>query len=303
MKVAVGIDIGGTKVAVALINEQGEIISRLQSPSQTESAERLYEGVVQLVDKVLEANDLRIQDTYGIGVGLPGKVDEKNGIAIFQNNIPWTNFPVVKRLKETYGDVSVKVDNDVKVAAYAEYHFLNLSSTDLFGYVTVSTGIAATNIIHNTILRGEGFSGEIGFIKVPYFECLEDLEVACSGVGIQRTGREIYEDETLTTKDIFDKWRDGEEAATRVIEETANGLASALQGMVCLLDPKAIVLGGSVSNFNPDFVQLVVEKLGELLHREQRHILEHIKGSTIKGDNGIIGAGLLVIEHANDKKC
>ena len=102
MKVAVGIDIGGTKVAVALINENGEIVSRSQSPSQTASAESLYQGVVQLVDKVLNDNDLRIQDTYGIGVGLPGKVDVENGVAIFQNNIPWANFPIVERLKETY---------------------------------------------------------------------------------------------------------------------------------------------------------------------------------------------------------
>ena len=175
MKVAVGVDIGGTKVAVALINEKGEIVSRSQRPSQTESAESLYQGVVQLIQEVLEENDLRIQDTYGIGVGLPGKVDVENGVAVFQNNIPWANFPVVERLKQTFGDIPVRIDNDVKVAAYAEYRLLHLKSSDMFGYVTVSTGIAATNIVNNTILRGEGFSGEIGFLKVPYFECLESF--------------------------------------------------------------------------------------------------------------------------------
>ena len=60
--------------------------------------------------------------------------------------------------------------------------------------------------------------------------------------------------------------------------------------MVCLLDPKTIVFGGSVSNYNPDFIELVKEELAELLHHEQKHILEHIQASTIKGDNGIIGA-------------
>ena len=296
MKVAVGVDIGGTKVAVALINEKGEIVSRSQRPSQTESAEGLYQGVVKLIQEVLEENDLRIQDTYGIGVGLPGKVDVENGVAVFQNNIPWANFPVVERLKQTFGDIPVRIDNDVKVAAYAEYRLLHLKSSDMFGYVTVSTGIAATNIVNNTILRGEGFSGEIGFLKVPYFECLESLEGACSGVAIERTGRELYEDVALTTKDVFEKWRSGEEAANRIIEETAKGLASALHGMVCLLDPKVIVFGGSVSNYNPDFIELIKEELGLLLHHEQKHILENIKASTIKGDNGIIGAGLLVVE-------
>ena len=74
MKVAVGIDIGGTKVAVALINENGEIVSRSQSPSQTASAESLYQGVVQLVDKVLNDNDLRIQDTYGVDAWICSRI-------------------------------------------------------------------------------------------------------------------------------------------------------------------------------------------------------------------------------------
>ena len=59
---------------------------------------------------------------------------------------------------------------------------------------------------------------------------------------------------------------------------------------------KVIVFGGSVSNYNPDFIELIKEELGLLLHHEQKHILENIKASTIKGDNGIIGAGLLVVE-------
>ena len=88
----------------------------------------------------------------------------ENGVAVFQNNIPWANFSSRRTIKnKTFGDIPVRIDNDVKVAAYAEYRLLHLKSSDMFGYVTVSTGIAATNIVNNTILRGEGFSGELGF--------------------------------------------------------------------------------------------------------------------------------------------
>lgn len=295
MKVAVGLDIGGTKVAVALINPEGKIISRRQTPSRVESAEALYQCVVDLINEELAANQLTIEDTYGIGVGLPGKVDVDNGVAVFQNNIPWAHFPVVKRLKETYGDIPVKIDNDVKVAAYAEYRLLHPTPKDLFAYVTLSTGIAATNIVDNTILRGEGFSGEIGFVPVPYFGELVPLEKACAGGGIERKVRELYQDDTLTTKDVFDKWHQQEEKATQIIEETANGIAAALHFMVCLLDPKAIVFGGSVSNYNPDFIELVRDTLATQLHEEQKHVLEYITTSEIKGDNGIIGAAMLVM--------
>lgn len=295
MKVAIGLDIGGTKVAVALVTQEGKIISRRQTPSRVGSAEALYQCVVDLINEELAFNHLTIEDTYGIGVGLPGKVDVVNGVAIFQNNIPWANFPIVERLKATYGDIPVKIDNDVKVAAYAEYRLLQPAPTDMFAYVTLSTGIAATNIVDNTILRGEGFSGEIGFVPVPYFGTLAPLEKACAGGGIEKKARELYHDDSLSTKDVFMKWRQQEEEATQIIHETAKGIAAALHFMVCLLDPKAIVFGGSVSNYNSDFIELVRDTLAMSLHEEQKHILEHITTSEIKGDNGIIGAALLVI--------
>lgn len=226
---------------------------------------------------------------------MPGKVDVENGVAVFQNNIPWPNFPIVKRLQEVYGNIPVKIDNDVKVAAYAEYRLQNLTEKEMFAYVTLSTGIAATNIVGNQILRGAGFSGEIGFIPVHYFGQWMSLEEACSGVGIQKKAQELYKDDSVTTKDVFEKWRQGDDIATDIIRQAASGIASSLHAMVCLLDPHVIVFGGSVSNYNPDYIELVKEILETRLHAEQKHVLKRMVVSKIKGDNGIIGAGLLVL--------
>ena len=295
MKQSIGVDIGGTKVAVAIINEKGEIVSRRQAPSKVESADTLFEQVVRLINEELNEHPFSIQEMEGIGIGLPGKVDVENGVAVFQNNIPWPNFPIVKRLQEVYGSIPVKIDNDVKVAAYAEYRLQNLTEKEMFAYVTLSTGIAATNIVHNEILRGAGFSGEIGFIPVHFFGQWMSLEEACSGVGIQKKAQELYKDDSVTTKDVFDRWHQGEAIATDIIRQAASGIASSLHAMISLLDPHVIVFGGSVSNYNPDYIELVKEILDTRLHAEQKHVLERLFTSTIKGDNGIIGAGLLVL--------
>ena len=295
MKQSIGVDIGGTKVAVAIINEKGEIVSRRQAPSEVESADTLFEQVVRLINEELNEHPFSIQEMEGIGIGLPGKVDVENGVAVFQNNIPWPNFPIVKRLQEVYGNIPVKIDNDVKVAAYAEYRLQNLTEKEMFAYVTLSTGIAATNIVHNEILRGAGFSGEIGFIPVHYFGQWMSLEEACSGVGIQKKAQELYKNDSVTTKDVFDRWHQGEAIATDIIRQAASGIASSLHAMISLLDPHVIVFGGSVSNYNPDYIELVKEILDTRLHAEQKHVLERLFTSTIKGDNGIIGAGLLVL--------
>ena len=295
MKQSIGVDIGGTKVAVAIINEKGEIVSRRQAPSEVESAETLFEQVVRLINEELNEHPFSIQEMEGIGIGLPGKVDVENGIAVFQNNIPWPNFPIVKRLQEVYGNIPVKIDNDVKVAAYAEYRLQNLTEKEMFAYVTLSTGIAATNIVHNEILRGAGFSGEIGFIPVHYFGQWMSLEEACSGVWIQKKAQELYKDDSVTTKDVFEKWRQGDDVATDIIRQAASGIASSLHAMICLLDPHVIVFGGSVSNYTPDYIELVKEILESRLHAEQKHVVKRMVVSKIKGDNGIIGAGLLVL--------
>ena len=295
MKQSIGVDIGGTKVAVAIINEKGEIVSRRQAPSEVENADTLFEQVVRLINEELNEHSFSMQEMEGIGIGLPGKVDVENGIAVFQNNIPWPKFPIVQRLQEVYGNIPVKIDNDVKVAAYAEYRLQNLTEKEMFAYVTLSTGIAATNIVHNEILRGAGFSGEIGFIPVHYFGQWMSLEEACSGVGIQKKAQELYQDSSVITKDVFERWCQGDAIATDIIRQAATGIASSLHAMICLLDPHVIVFGGSVSNYNPDYIELVKEILETRLHAEQKHVLKRMVPSTIKGDNGIIGAGLLVL--------
>lgn len=292
---AIGVDIGGTKVAAGLVDNMGNVIDSLRVPSQVLNAESLFETVCSVIDELLKRHQLTIGDIKGIGVGLPGKVDVENGIAVFQNNIPWQQFPVVARLKEVYGDILIKIDNDVKVAAYAEYRLLNLKSNDMFGYITISTGIASTNIVNNTILRGSGFAGEIGFMPVQSFGQTSGLELACSGPAIASYGKQLYQDDTITTEQVFKRWRDNEPTAQKIIDNTISGLVTALHHMICLLDPKVIVLGGSVAVHNPDFVAKIVTVLKDSLHPEQYHILENIKVSQIEGNNGVIGSAFLVL--------
>lgn len=295
MKQAIGIDIGGTKVAIALINESGEIHHRYEMKSNVTSAEALFQSIVKGVQLVLERAGIAIDAVEGIGVGVPGKVDVDNGVAVYQNNIPWTDFPVVKRLQEAFGIERVKIDNDVKVAAYAEYRLANISPKDMFGYITISTGIACTNIVNDQILRGSGFSGEIGFLPVPSSVGLRPLEEVAAGPGIQAYARSLYQDDTLVTKDVFDRYLQGEPKAIEAINQSAMGVAVGIFSMICLVDPKAIVLGGSVALKNPFYVERIKSILGEMVHPEQKHVLEQFKVSQLGSDNGIVGAGMLVL--------
>lgn len=295
MKKALGVDIGGTKIAVAIIDESGKITHRVDTKTDTTSAESVFDNVVNTINQVLNETNTTIADYEGIGMGVPGKVDAKNGIAVFQNNIPWENFPVVERFGEIYPNTTIKIDNDVKVAAYAEYRVLSLDSEDMFGYITISTGIACTNIINDTILRGSGFSGEIGFVPVPSSTGLRAVERVAAGPAIEAYGRELYRDNSITTADLFERWQNCELEAAQIIEQSVTGITLAMYSMICLLDPKVIVLGGSVAVRNPKFVERLKSELAKIAHKEQQHILDNIKVSVLDGHNGIIGAGFLVM--------
>lgn len=291
---ALGIDIGGTKIAFALVDRQGQSEAVYTSPSNSQDAEALFQSVLTGIDKVLETSELSLEDLAGIGIGLPGKVDPINGRAVFQNNIPWPNFPITQRIRESLGlDLPISIDNDVKVAAYAEYHAEGMEKDELFTYVTISTGIANASIIDHHMIRGSGFSGETGFLPIAQGERIEKLESIVGGPAIEKAGRLAYHDETVTTREVFERFVAGDKLAIEIIDNCAKSFALGLYAIICVLDPAHITLGGSVAYHNPTFVTLIKDKLAELVHEEQAHILNRLTVSRLGSNNGVIGAGLL----------
>lgn len=293
MKKAIGVDIGGTKVAAAIVYEDGQFDHLIELPSDITTAESMFNVVYKAISTVLKSSQLTISDIEGIGMGVPGKVDADKGVAVFQNNLPWSNFPIVARIKQAFNIDNVKIDNDVKVAAYAEYSLADMAEDDMFGYITISTGIACTNILNHQIIRGCGFSGEIGFLPVPTSQGLKSIEQATSGPGIQKYAAEIYREPDITTKEVFARWKAGDLKAEGIMTQSATGTAIGIYAMVCLLDPKKIVLGGSVAVKNPEYIQLIKKTLKGMMHAEQYHILDNICVSKLDRDNGIVGAGLI----------
>lgn len=300
MKQAIGIDIGGTKIAVGIVTETGKLLHRSEVKSDPSDREKMFAKVVEAVESVLQTSTLSINDIAGIGVGVPGKVDRENGIAVFQNNLPWKGFPLSNRLQEQFGIDRITIDNDVYMAAYAEWKNTSSSVNETFVYVTVSTGISSSIIHQGSFFRGAGFAGELGLIPVlsrrGQFEN-KRLEIAAAGPAIQQVAREDLKLEHLLTKDVFVGYQNGEPLFKHIIEEVADNVAQGLYSISCLLDPHKIVFGGSVMVNNPFLLELIKEKLKDYQIPEQYHVLEQMVISTLKQDNGVVGAGQRVFEN------
>lgn len=285
-----GIDIGGTKIALGLVDQAQVLVADSSFPTNIESAESLFQDLLQHLRHFIKIHQLELSQIASIGMGIPGKVDRSQGIALKQNNIPWENFPVSARLKTVFPKIPVSIDNDVNAAAWAEYKYAQLKSTELFEYMTISTGIALTSVLGKKIIRGEGFSGEIGLLRVKGNQTLEEM---CSGPGIARQAQILLGKKELTTREVFEGWRAGHTGIDQLINWSADQLARVVHAIICLHDPKRIVFGGSVIYHNQDFFELLKNKLSPLLHPEQEHILNNLGLSVLGSKNGVVGAALL----------
>lgn len=297
MKKAIGIDIGGTKVAAGLVFADGRVRNEVRVPSNVNSREEMYTSVCQVIDELLVKSEL-LDEPISFGVGVPGLVDREQGIALFQNNLPWKAFPLADRLKERYPNCQeLVIDNDVYQAAYAEWGTAKLSQDDLLVFLTVSTGISAAIINGGTFLRGRGFAGELGLLPVAVQsgQSVGRLEKLASGPGVAEQARESYNDGTLTAEEVFQRYRRNEAKAVTLIHQWAKALSQGIYALICVLDPEKIVLGGSVLQQNPDILDLLKSNIAQEMLAIQKPSLACLEITSFENNAGIIGAGLRAI--------
>jgi glucokinase len=292
MKYTIGVDIGGTKIASAIIDKDSNILYRAEVPSHASEKESMFKQVATSIESILIESDLKISDIKGMGVGVPGKVDRNSGTAIFQNNLPWRNFPIAHRLKDYFSIDNVTIDNDVYMAAFAEWNMHGAVHDETFVYFTVSTGISCSIIHQGEFLRGAGFAGEIGLLPVTalsFQNGMERLEQAASGPAIQR-----IMNEDISTKDILELYKQSDANAKIIVSNMADAIAHGCYPICCLVDPHKIVFGGGVINHHPYLLDLIRKRLEKYLTIEQKQTLNRMHLSKLKGNSGVIGAGLSV---------
>lgn len=297
MQKALGVDIGGTSIATAIVDENRKIIARTELKSITDDREAMFSQVIKSIDKTLQRSKIRVEELKGIGLGVPGKVDRQKGIALYQNNLPWKDFPLRMRLKQHYQVKDIQIDNDVHAATLAEWKASKLGVDSILVYMTISTGISSAIIHEGGFLRGAGFAGEIGFLPVSSDLVptkLLRLEEIASGPAIGRFARKHLKDDKLTSESIFNLAQEGNQLAQKIIYSTTKTIASALYTIHCLLDPDQIILGGGVINKNPDLLSLIQTEVAGLAHQSQADIGKRITLSHYNKDSGVIGASLLV---------
>jgi|SRR5579864_2213592 len=266
----IGVDIGGTKVAVGLVDGSGKILHQVRKPmSANGNADAGLQAVTVAIGSLCAETGTSMKEVRGIGVCAPGPLDPTSGVVVNPPNLPcWRNFPLAARMKEIYR-VPVKVDNDANAAALAETRWGAARGYQYLFYATVGTGIGTGIVFDGRIYHGHtGAAGEGGHTTIDYrgpvcgcgkHGCIEAL---AAGPAIAARARAKLASvsrpssmidlangdiDSVTTELVGRASVAGDPLAREVLLETVELLSTWFGNIIDLLDPDVIVIGGGVS--------------------------------------------------------
>jgi glucokinase len=267
-----GVDIGGTKVAVGLVDQNGKILSQVRKPMLANSQpDAALEAVTAAIDSLsAQFGGESAWRARGIGMCAPGPLDPVSGIVINPPNLPcWRNYPLVSRVTEKYG-VPVKLDNDANAAALAEARWGAARGYHYVFYATVGTGIGTGIVLDSRIYHGRtGAAGEGGHVSIDYRGPLCPcgkrgcIEVLAAGPAIGARARAKLsaspslnstildlangQIDKVTSELVGQAYASGDLLAREILQETIELLCVWLGNIVDLFDPDVIVMGGGVA--------------------------------------------------------
>src|SRR5699024_3647324 len=299
MKYAIGVDIGGTKVAIAVVNEKGQIKEQTIIPTDlTITPEAMIDRIADVVRETITQVQIDETDIIGMGIGAPGPLDSKNGMVTCPPNLTgWVDVPICEQLAQSFS-YPIRLENDANVAALAEKWIGAATECDNFTYMTVSTGIGGGVIIEGKLLRGvKGNAGDIGHTVVdPDFgPCVCGqygcLEIIASGTAIAKRGSEIM-GETLTTKEVFDLYHEGQRDMVQLVKDVFQVLGMACVNIVNTFDPEKIVIGGGVSKVGAPMFEAINDYVSQYALNPAGRQTEVVPAK-LDQSSGVVGAAAL----------
>lgn len=279
-KYGFGVDVGGTTIKMGFFETNGKLLDKWEIKTNTANGgAEILSDIAKGIDNKLAQEGISKADVQGVGVGVPGPVQE-DSIVNRCVNLGWGIVNVAEELGALTG-LPVKVGNDANVAALGENWQGGAKGCKSVVMVTLGTGVGGGIIIDGKIIAGfHGAGGEIGHTTVNPDEieacncgkhgCLEQYVSATGIVRMAKRRLAKSEDETtlrgfepLTAKDIFDEAKAGDAVAKELVDELGNILGSALSNIACVVNPEAIVIGGGVSKAGKILIDTVQEHFKE----------------------------------------
>jgi glucokinase len=309
--VAVGVDVGGTKLAAGLVAADGSVLDRVRHDTPRDDPVAIADLVAAVTADLRGRHGLADVPT---GIGAAGLIDRK-GVVKYSPNLPLTDFPLGKELAGLIPG-TITVDNDANVAAWGEYRIgAARSARDSMLMLTVGTGVGGGVVLADHLVRGaHGMAGELGHIAVleggPLCPCGARgcLESLSSGTAIARAAREALQEgrigagplaalrpDQVTGKAVTVAAHAGDEEAIAILAVAGRWLGVGIASLVAAFDPEVVVLGGGAMQAGALLLEPARAGAQDRLLGRGYRDLPPIVAAGLGDDAGIVGAALLAL--------
>ena len=296
--ITVGIDVGGTKIAGALVNETGDILKSVKVPTPAQNTDDLISAVVEMVQELSSG-----QEIAAVGVAIAGFIDADQSEVIYSPNLSLRNEPLKAKLEARLG-VAVFVENDANAAGWAEYRFGAGKGSDHMMMITIGTGVGGAIVAKGELFRGGyGIGAELGHTNFIHggiaCGCGQNgcLEKYASGNALLESAKELANSGTsegarlselqsevgeLTGQEVYQAITESDPGALRLLNELGTNIGTACASFAAILDPQILVVGGGLS------------VAGELLLAPIREAyLKHLPASGYRPEMTVVAASLI----------
>ncbi len=245
-KIYIGVDFGGTKILAGAMTRKGEVLFEPVKilTNGTDEPEKIFKKVTDSIKEVMNKIDLKTVNVVGIGLGVTGPIDIKNGVILECPQLPTMHFFPLRKRVEGLFHLPVYMNNDANCLIYGEALFGSGAGLNNIVGFTLGTGIGCAVVVDKKILNGSTDSAaEIW--PSPYLD--GTIEDYVSGAGISKIYKRICGEEK-SSLEIFRLAENGDENALTAWDEFGKHLAVAISWSINLIDPDIVILGGSISN-------------------------------------------------------
>jgi len=315
---AVGVDVGGSKIAAGVVERDGRVMKETRRDTPGSGPFGVVDAIIEAIEEVVEG--LHPSEIAGVGIGLPAQIDFHRQSVEFCTNLPLTGIDVrslvMSRIKH-----AVTLDNDGHAAAIGEARFGVAKSTRDFVMITIGTGVGSGLFVDGRPYRGHrGLAGELGHTVVdldgPDCPCggKGHLEAFVAGPALVAKAREAAKTyagsllveyaggavESITAATIVQAAKSGDECAIRILADAGHVLGRALVGLINLLNPQLIVIGGGLG----EACSFMAERAKEIVSEEAlagRRDVQMVQ-TELGDDAGLMGAAALAFDEYDSRQ-
>ncbi len=315
----IGVDLGGTNIAIGIVNDKYEIVRKGSVPTKPErGADPIIADMAALCKKLIAEEGLTLADIESVGVATPGTANNVTGVVEYANNIPFLQYPLAERLSAQLDGKKVYIENDANAAAKAEAIAGVAAGAPISVMITLGTGVGGGIIIDGKVYTGFNFAGaELGHVVIQKGGrqcscgrkgCWEAYSSATGLVNITKdhivearaAGKKTIMDDMIggdlskvSARTAFNAMKQGDEVGAEVVDEYISYLSCGIVNMINIFQPNVLSIGGGVCNEGDYLMKPLLEKVwGETYTREGTPRTQ-ILIAKLGNDAGIIGAAVL----------